>query len=210
MSFLSTSSLLMMKSLAASPSATLAKIHNACKTWPPDGTGYNLHAKSKIVSIRIYKRAVASECDSSLQWLIIQSIEVIGESCISINVIYFTFSEENNIFNLISWQTTNLESIIYTIHIVNTVLLCTILKVIVSQGQSLRSAVKVVAEGHALTCSLTSSRWSPSRIRMTACMIWLPWRFMIWSMCCRNQMLIFNIRNYVLYDQSSISNKKLG
>uniref|UniRef100_A0A147BFY9 Uncharacterized protein n=1 Tax=Ixodes ricinus TaxID=34613 RepID=A0A147BFY9_IXORI len=33
-------------------------------------------------------------------------------------------------------------------------------------------------------CSFTSALWSPSRIRITACIICVPWLSMMWSMCC--------------------------
>lgn len=36
------------------------------------------------------------------------------------------------------------------------------------------------------TCSLTSTLWSASRIKVTACMICFPWELMIWSICCRS------------------------
>ena len=34
-----------------------------------------------------------------------------------------------------------------------------------------------------VTCSLTSTEWSPSKISMTAWSICMPWIFIIWSMC---------------------------
>jgi len=33
------------------------------------------------------------------------------------------------------------------------------------------------------TCSFTSTGWSPSSISITACITWVPWIIIIWSMC---------------------------
>lgn len=37
------------------------------------------------------------------------------------------------------------------------------------------------------TCSLTSILCSPSRMRVTACMICFPWVLIMWSMCCQSK-----------------------